>query len=922
MRYRWYDRGASEVLRLVESDGEKGLSRKEAATRLKEDGKNCIYPVVRAPVRSYFAQVLSDLTSILLLIGAALALVFSYDITAFVMVFLLVINCTITLLSYTKAQKLLEEFGRRSGVTAKVMRAGRLLVIPAESVVQGDVILLTAGDVVPCDCRLLDSEDLQVMESGLFDVEGVSLKDASYLRAGNPPNGSAPNMVYASTVVMSGRAKAVAVETGPDTVICRKGKNEPIAACHKLDVIKDLKRISRILGVAVLVPVFLFIVLALMRQADGVIEVFLSTLAFAVASMPEMYTAFAYVIVTCGMQSVLKRDKGRKGAFIKNPTALPQLASLDCLLLPMEAFCCEKASRLAEVFDGSEIIDLSKREPGKEGERVIRYGLISTGIYGTERLAVLHQRNENVYSVQQEAILEAGQRYELYSKKLEEEYPLLEHLDKGERGSLFETTLVHYRGQDVVVLRGEPEAVISRCTGYYKEGRVLPLDAGLQGELLALAGEFSRNNRQPVAVATKFSRYNTLMRISEAQTDLIFEGFLAIEKPFLPEGAKEVLRMRDAGIKVLVYCADEGEEHRHRARALGIASKDEQMVRFSELADVSEEIFGIRLKKYTLFEGFDGNALGYVVAQLKKEYGYRIGVLGRDLSFLSVMYEADVSFSEEEGHQLIGEGREDSTVTVPVWSKGGGAVERGGCQALNHLSDVILPSVNVSGEGGVNGVATALRHARFIYRSIGVLLQYLTFTGAMRFTAMLFSMGTGFYLTAVQSLLLGLIFDLAAVFVIAFQRPEKRYAEHKVYREKKRIAQRLWGLLPSFGIGAVLCAGVVFCANALENAALLSADTRSSFVFCTLLLLQLAMLIFCVRTDRPVGRSVRISPPWVVYAALLTVFLLACLLIPMVGTIFTVRFMGWPALGVAFALPTVFLLFSSLARLLLHKRKK
>lgn len=39
MKNRWYDCEAGQVIRMLESDGEKGLSAKEARVRLKEDGK-------------------------------------------------------------------------------------------------------------------------------------------------------------------------------------------------------------------------------------------------------------------------------------------------------------------------------------------------------------------------------------------------------------------------------------------------------------------------------------------------------------------------------------------------------------------------------------------------------------------------------------------------------------------------------------------------------------------------------------------------------------------------------------------------------------------------------------------------------------------------------------------------------------------
>ena len=44
MKYRWYDLPEKELLELLHTDKEKGLTKKEAALRLKTDGKNVVNP--------------------------------------------------------------------------------------------------------------------------------------------------------------------------------------------------------------------------------------------------------------------------------------------------------------------------------------------------------------------------------------------------------------------------------------------------------------------------------------------------------------------------------------------------------------------------------------------------------------------------------------------------------------------------------------------------------------------------------------------------------------------------------------------------------------------------------------------------------------------------------------------------------------
>ena len=75
MKYRWYDLPEKELLELLHTDKEKGLTKKEAALRLKTDGKNVVNPVQKAPIRGYLLGVLTDLSAILMLALAALALI-------------------------------------------------------------------------------------------------------------------------------------------------------------------------------------------------------------------------------------------------------------------------------------------------------------------------------------------------------------------------------------------------------------------------------------------------------------------------------------------------------------------------------------------------------------------------------------------------------------------------------------------------------------------------------------------------------------------------------------------------------------------------------------------------------------------------------------------------------------------------------
>jgi cation-transporting P-type ATPase F len=56
-----------------------------------------------------------------------------------------------------------------AGLTLQVtvLRDGRRVVVPAESVVPGDIVFLHSGDKIPADLRLIQVKNLQTQEAAL-----------------------------------------------------------------------------------------------------------------------------------------------------------------------------------------------------------------------------------------------------------------------------------------------------------------------------------------------------------------------------------------------------------------------------------------------------------------------------------------------------------------------------------------------------------------------------------------------------------------------------------------------------------------------------------------------------------------------------------------------------------------------------------
>jgi len=101
---------------------------------------------------------------------------------------------------------------------AKVYRDDKLLKVPSKEIVFGDIILLEEGDKVPADARLFEMKNFRTQESSLTGESFPEEKNLKILEK-SVVLSDRTNMVFMSTLVVSGQAKAVVVGIANKTAI-------------------------------------------------------------------------------------------------------------------------------------------------------------------------------------------------------------------------------------------------------------------------------------------------------------------------------------------------------------------------------------------------------------------------------------------------------------------------------------------------------------------------------------------------------------------------------------------------------------------------------------------------------------------------------------------------------------------------------
>lgn len=114
-------------------------------------------------------------------------------------------------------------------------------------------------------------------------------------------------MAYMSTVVTYGRGLGVACATGMNTEVGKIAQAISAVDTSTTPLQKKLDNLGKKLGlVIILISVVVFVV-GLMRPHQGILDVFMTAIALAVAAIPEGLPAVVTVVLALGMTRMSKK---------------------------------------------------------------------------------------------------------------------------------------------------------------------------------------------------------------------------------------------------------------------------------------------------------------------------------------------------------------------------------------------------------------------------------------------------------------------------------------------------------------------------------------------------------------------------------------------------------------------------------------
>ena len=168
----WYQKNINDVKKELATDIEKGLSSKQVEEKQQNVGFNELKARKKKSLIVKFLEQFKDFMIIVLIIAAIVSgivgILEGEGITDTIIILIVVIiNAIIGVAQENKAEKSLEALQKLSAHASKVIRNGKMIVIPSRELVPGDVVVLETGDYVPADARIIKAYNLKIEESAL-----------------------------------------------------------------------------------------------------------------------------------------------------------------------------------------------------------------------------------------------------------------------------------------------------------------------------------------------------------------------------------------------------------------------------------------------------------------------------------------------------------------------------------------------------------------------------------------------------------------------------------------------------------------------------------------------------------------------------------------------------------------------------------
>lgn len=367
------------------------------------------------------------------------------------------------------------------------------------------------------------------------------------------------------------------------------------------------------------------------------------------------------------------------------------------------------------------------------------------------------------------------------------------------------STIVRENGKEILYVKGNPEKIISLCTGISEEEKE---------KNFHLMEEFQNKAGRLLAFAHKEleGQYNDEEQ-DEVEQGLIYDGFVVISDPLSPDVYKSIRNCRSAGIEVKMLTGDNIRTARAIANELHMLDDDHIAVEAADIEKLTDEELKEALKKIQVIAR-STPLVKMRVVKLLKEQGNVVAVTGDGINDAPAIKHADVGI----------------------------AMGIAGTDVTKEASDMVLLDDSFS------TIIKAVQWGRGIYENFKRFIQFQLTVNVSSVVVVICSILAGFSapFTALELLWINIIMDGPPALTLGLEPIRPDLLKHKPTRRNENIISKKM-LLRIFVNGIFI--SVIFMLQHFKNFLGAAPEEEATVLFTLFVLFQLFNAFNCRELD-------------------------------------------------------------------------
>ena len=590
----WFHKSVDETKEYFKLDEENGLSNEQVNENRQKYGTNELQTKKKKSTFVKFLEQFKDFMIIVLIIAAIISGVVGYiegeEITDSIIILIVVIlNAVIGVIQENKAEKSLEALQKLSAHVSKVIRNGKMEVIPAKELVPGDIVVLDTGDYVPADLRIIEAVNLKSQEASLTGESVPVEKSANTIEQEEVDLGDRENMLFSSSLITYGRGKGIVVETGMNTEVGKIAGIINSAEETQTPLQEKLNKLGKTLGIAALVICAIIFVIGLLYGKDP-IEMFMTAVSLAVAVIPEGLAAVSTIVLAIGVQRMVKRH-----AIVKKLPAVETLGSTTVICSDKTGTLTQNKMTVEKIFYNGKLLDAEevKQNIDTNLEKLVYISMLCND-------TKISANNELTGDPTETALVDMGFNLQ-FEKNIYDKNPRIKEIPFDSDRKLM-TTVNKINNKYVVLTKGGVDELLAKCNKYLYDGEERNDLENYKKVITKNNEDMAKDALRVLSMAYKeIDHEPTDEEMKNIEQDLIYVGMVGMIDPPRLEVKDAVDKCKKAGIKTVMITGDHKITAIAIAKSLGILQSEEEALTGAELEKMSDEDLTKNIRKYSVY---------------------------------------------------------------------------------------------------------------------------------------------------------------------------------------------------------------------------------------------------------------------------------------------------------------------------------